>query len=130
MVISRTSTVESIRKAVSPLSGAAIAGPDASISAAPAAEMARALGASSPGKNVPVSVLHAVARGCEVLSPLLRRRAPLTRAQVKRLAAHNVYESRRMREIIEVSRCVSLSDGMARAVSSEKAVPVRQRRRE
>lgn len=94
-----------------------------------AAEMARALGASSPGKEVPVPVLRAAACGCEVLSRMLRRRPPLTRAQVKRLAADNVYQSRRMREIIEDSRCISLSDGMARAVSSENAVPVRQRRR-
>jgi Nucleoside-diphosphate-sugar epimerases len=94
-----------------------------------AAAMASALGSGSAGRALPLPLLLAAGGLGEVIARVSGRRAPLTRAQVRRLAANNVYLSRRMREIIEVSDCIPLSEGMARAVSWERDATERQRRR-
>jgi nucleoside-diphosphate-sugar epimerase len=66
---------------------------------------------------LPVGVLLPVAYAAQTAARVLGRRSPLTVAQVRRLAAWNVYSARALREIVGYLPPFGLSEGMARAAA-------------
>jgi nucleoside-diphosphate-sugar epimerase len=74
--------------------------------------MAEAMGVRRAIRSVPIPLLMGAAGGMEAV---LMRRAPLTRTQVARLSADNVYLFTTSGEIFEGVKAVSLSYGLADA---------------
>jgi nucleoside-diphosphate-sugar epimerase len=77
--------------------------------------MAAALGRKNVVRSVPVAVLLTVAGGLEAV---LGKRAPLTRIQVRRLAANNVYRTPSLSEMLDSSTAIPLEVGLQSAVAS------------
>ncbi len=79
-----------------------------------AAAMAEALAIPARFPVVPSGLLSLVAMP---LKAVFGERSPITRIQIRRLMANNLYITQKQREIIDDSELISLSEGMKNAVS-------------